>query len=187
MYLVDDKDYISLLAHLLDETLHAALKLASELRSGHERRQVKKIYLLAAQLIRHLIQSYTLGKPLRDGSFADAGLADETGIVLLSAVEDLDNALKLLGAAYHVVELPRSGAVCEVYAVIIQKLALGRLCALLRRLLRGGTAALSRSAAAIAEKPVQEREGRGLAVVVSLRVLAAVGLEAHIHKALNAV
>ena len=149
------------------------------------------MHLLAAQLIRHLTLSNALGKPFRDGCFADTRLADETGIVLLAAVEDLNNALKLLGAAYHVVKLTRSGAICEIYAVIIQKLALGRLCTLLLRLLSrgasGAAAALCRNIAAVAEKPVQKREGRGLAVVVPLRVLAAVGIGAHVHKALNAV
>ena len=103
MHLVNNEDYIALLADLLDKSLHAAFKLASELRSGDQRRQVKKIDLLTAKLIWHLIERYALGKPLRNGGFADARLADKAGVILLAAVEDLDNALKLLLAAYHVI------------------------------------------------------------------------------------
>ena len=138
MYLVYYENYIALLAYLLDKSLHAALELAAKLRSRNERREVKKIYLLTAQLIRHPVERYALGKSLGHGCLADARLADETGIVLLAAVEDLNDALELLLAAYHIVKLPRSGSVCEIYAVIVQKLALRRLSALLGRLLRRG-------------------------------------------------
>ena len=103
MHLVNNEDYIALLADLLDKSLHAAFKLASELRSGNQRRQVKKIDLLTAKLIGHLIERYALSKPLGNGGLADTRLADKAGIVLLAAVEDLDNALKLLLAAYHVI------------------------------------------------------------------------------------
>ena len=188
MHLVDDEDYITLLANLLDKPLHAAFKLTPELRSGHERRE--KVYLLAAQLIRHPVERYALGKPLGNCRFADARLADKAGIVLLTAVEDLNDALELLLAAYHIVELSRAGAVGKIYAVIVQKLTFLRLSALLLGLLRCGTGiipALCRGVIAVSEQSVQKREGRGLAVIIAVGVSVAVGIEAHVHKALNAV
>ena len=187
MHLVDNEDYIALLAYLLNKTLHAAFKLASELRSGNQRRKVKKIHLLAAELIRHLVERYALGKPLRNGGFADARLADKAGVILLAAVEDLDNALKLLLAAYHIIELSGSCSVGKIYAVIVQELALRRLSALLGRLLRSGIIALGRRVIAVSEQSVEKRECCGLAVIIGIVICIIVGVDAHIHKAFDSV
>ena len=187
MHLVDNEDYIALLADLLDKSLHAAFKLASELRSGDQRRQVKKIDLLTAKLIWNLIERYALSKPLGNGSLADARLADKAGIVLLAAVEDLDNALKLLLAAYHIIELSGSGSVGKIYAVIVQELALRRLSALLGRLLRGCIVALGRRVIAVSEQSVEKRECCGLAVIIGIVVCIIIGVDAHIHKAFDSV
>ena len=187
MHLVDNEDYIALLADLLDKSLHAAFKLASELRSGNQRRQVKKIDLLTAKLIGHLIERYALSKPLGNGGLADTRLADKAGIVLLAAVEDLDNALKLLLAAYHIVELSGSGSVGKIYAVIIQELALRRLSALLGRLLRGCIVTLGRRVIAVSEQSVEKRECCGLTVIIGIVICIIVGVDAHIHKAFDSV
>ena len=130
MHLIDDQNDIALLADLLDESLHAAFKLASELRSGNKSRKVKQVDLLVAQLIRHLVHCYALCKALGHGGLADAGLADEAGIVLLAAVEYLNYPLKLLLTADHIIELARPCTVGEVDAVVIQKLFLRRSAAL---------------------------------------------------------
>ena len=184
--LVYDEDDVPCLADLLDEPLHAALELAAELRACDEGREVEEVYLLVAQLVGDAAVGYPLGKPLRDGRLADAGLAYEAGVVLLPAVEDLDDALELLLAADHGVELALARSVREVYAVIIQKLLLGPRrglglallrgsAPLLRAALRGrelaaGGARLRLLAAHVPEEPVQEGEGRRFALVVGIRV-----------------
>ena len=50
--LIDDKNDVAAGLDLGDEALHAALELATELRSGDERRQVEQIDLFVAQLER---------------------------------------------------------------------------------------------------------------------------------------
>ena len=80
MHLVDHKDHIAQLADLLNETLHAAFKLAAELGTGHQRRQVQQIHHLIAQLERHIPLDNTLRQPLGDGGLAHARLADQTGL-----------------------------------------------------------------------------------------------------------
>ena len=186
MHLVDDEDDVAGLAYLLYEPLHAALELAAELRARDEGREVEEVDLLVLELVGHAAVGYALGKALGDGGLADAGLADEAGIVLLAAVEYLDDALELLGAAYHGVQLALPGALGEVDAVVIQKLLLGPRRRLLRsglglgapllraalggRELAAGGARLRPLAAHAAEEAVQEGEGRGLALVVSVGV-----------------
>ena len=84
--LVDHQDDVTQLFDLVDEALHPLLKLAPELSPGHQRRQVEEIDLFIPQLEGHIPRNDPLGKTLRDGGLAHAGLADETGVVLLAAV-----------------------------------------------------------------------------------------------------
>ena len=69
------------------------------------------------------------GEALDDGGLADARLADEHGVVLGAAGEDLHDAADLLVAADHRVELLGAGEGGEVAAVALQDavLLLGRL------------------------------------------------------------
>ena len=189
VHLVYHEDYIAGFPYLLDEALHAALELAPELRPRHERGEVEEVDLLVAELVGHVARGDALGQALGDGRLADAGLAYQAGVVLLAAVEYLDNALKLLLAADHGVQLALARAVGQVDAVVVEKLALGALRGALGRLLRagggGGAALLHRAvlpcgqvaaAAAVpaAEEAVQEGEGGGLALVAVLLAVAGV-------------
>ena len=183
MHLVNDKNDIALLAYLLNKPLHAAFKLASELCACNKCGEVKQIDLLIAQLIRHLVEGNALRKPLGDRRLADTGLADETGVVLLAAVEYLNDALELLLPADHIVKLAGSCPVGEVNAVVVQKLflcrsaavlLLGSICTTLRRI-----CVLS---VLTAEQPVEKRKGRGLTVVLGI-----IRLAVYIHQALNTV
>ena len=69
-------------------------------------------------------------RPFGDRRLADAGFADERGIVLRAAREDLDDALDLGVAADDRVELALAGELREVAAVRVERrrlaLALGR-------------------------------------------------------------
>ncbi len=81
VHLVDDKDDVSLAADLFNETLHARLKLAAELRSRDERSEIEQKYLLVAQLGRYVARGDALretsaiavlptpGSPMRQGLF----------------------------------------------------------------------------------------------------------------------
>ena len=171
VYLVDDEDDISLAADLLNESLHARLKLAAELRSCDERGEIEQEYLLVAQLRRHIAGGNTLRKTLGDRRLADARLADEAGIVFLTAVKDLNDALELFAAADHAVELARAGTVGERDAVVIKKLALAlplaAVLAAARTLGLGAVAVIFGVGGVLrAEKPVEERERCGFPVVV---------------------
>ena len=168
VHLVDDQDDVAQLLDLLDETLHAALKLAAELGARHQGGEIQQVDLLVQQLVGYVPLVDLLGQPLRNGGLAHAGLTDQTGVVLLAAVEDLDGALDLLVPADDAVQLAVSGLLSQGDAVILQKLALGLLFALLVLVsalgagllpLRGlGLGALSR-----AKELVEEGEGGGFA------------------------
>ena len=179
VHLVDDKDHVAGLADLLDEALHAAFKLAPELGARHQRRQVKEIDLLIPQLEGHLSGGNALGQTLGNGGFAHARLADEAGIVLLAAVEDLHHPLDLLLAADNGIQLALGSAAAEVDAVVVQIFMLFLALAVLA--VTGGIFLLSAVVLGrrrTAEEAVEEREGSRLAalliVVILLRQLGQV-------------
>ena len=69
------------------------------------------------------------GEALDDGGLADAGLADQHGVVLRAAREDLHHALDLGLAADHRVELALGGLLRQVAAELVEQLRALRLLA----------------------------------------------------------
>ena len=165
--LVDYKDNIATLPDLLNETLHPAFKLAPELGASHQRGQIQEENLLIPQLIGHIPRGNPLGKALGDGGFAHARLTDETGIVLLAAVEDLNDPLRLHIPADHLVELSLPGTARQVHAVAVQEfMALAfflRIFFLFPVFFPGGRPPYI-GVAGTSEHLVQQRKGRGLTV-----------------------
>ena len=178
--LVDDQDHVAQLADLVDEALHPGLELAPELGPRHQGGQIQQIDLLLPELEGHCAVGNPLGQALGDGSLAHAGLTDEAGIVLLAAVEDLDDPLDLLLPAHHLVQLAVPGPLAEVDAVAVQVLVLGRLFPLAPGAGAGGAVPLLRRVDLLrcisaGEEAVEEGEGGGLAVVLFVHAVLAAG------------
>ena len=117
--LINHEDDVPQLFDLVDQSLHSLLKLATELRSGHQRGQVQQIDLLFPQLIGHIPRHDTLGQTLGNSGLANARLADEAGIVLLPAIQNLDDPLDLLSAADNRVQLSLLGLAVQGDAVAL--------------------------------------------------------------------
>ena len=113
--LVDEQDDLALgLGDLLEHGLQPVLELAAVLRAGDQRADVERDHAPVAQRLGHVAGDDALGEALDDRGLADAGLADQHGVVLGAAREHLDHAADLVVAADHRVELallgaPRSG------------------------------------------------------------------------------
>ncbi len=125
MHLVHEQDDVAALADLLHDLLEALLELAAVLAAGDERRKIERVELLAANGLRHLVGGDELRKPLDDGRLAHTRLADEHGVVLGPAREDLHHALDLLLAADHRVELALVRRAREVAAELVEQRRLG--------------------------------------------------------------
>ena len=124
MHLVDEQNHVAVGLDLIHQSLDAAFELAAELRSGHQRGEVEQMDFFLAQAGRHIAFRNANGKSLRDRGFADAGLADQTGIVLCSAAQNLNHAGNLLIAAHNTVDLVVSGPLRQIGAVRIDIAAL---------------------------------------------------------------
>ena len=138
VHLVDEDDELALArADLLEQRREALLEVAPVLRASDHRRQVQGDDAATGQLRGHLVVRDRLGEALRDRGLAHTGLADEHGVVLRAAGQDLDRLRDLLVAADDRVQPALGGLRREVMTVLVQhgrRRGLPRL--RLRRLLR---------------------------------------------------
>ena len=117
MHLIDEEDDVAVLLHFVHKSLDAAFKLAAELRTGDERREIQKLHFFFAQLRGHFACRNAQGKPLCNGRFTDARLTDETRIILCAAGQNLHHTLNLALAADDGIQLAVSRLHGEVGAV----------------------------------------------------------------------
>ncbi len=121
--LVDERDDLTVgLGDLLEDGLEPLLELAAVLRAGDHRAEVERDDLLVAQRLGHVTGHDALSEALDDRGLADAGLADQHGVVLGAPRQHLHDAPDLLVATDHRVELSGAGAIGEVDAVLLQRL-----------------------------------------------------------------
>ena len=123
VHLVDEQqDLALLLGDLLDDLLEALLELAAVLGAGHHGPQVEGDDPLAGEPLWDVAVHDPAGQSLDDGGLADARLADQHGVVLGAAGEDLDNTPDLLIAADHRVEFALAGQFGKIAAEFFQGL-----------------------------------------------------------------
>ena len=100
--LVDEQDDAAALGlHLGQHGLQPLLELAAILGAGDQRAHVERQQLLVLEALGHVALDDALGQAFGDGGLADAGLADQHGIVLGAPGQHLDGAADLLVAADH--------------------------------------------------------------------------------------
>ena len=137
--LVEEEDHVAGAFRLVDELLEALLELAAVLRSRHHPRHVYRDDALRLHLLGDFAAVDRLRKPFNDGSLSYARLANEDGVVLRPARENLDYALKLLLTPNHGIELslPREVGEIAPESVYCRRLLLLAVLALLRRRFAG--------------------------------------------------
>ncbi len=105
MELVDEEDDRALgRGDLLERGLEALLELAAVLRAGDHAGEVERDHAGAAERLGHLVLRDAQREALGDRGLAHAGLADQDGVVLAPAREDLDRLGDLIVAADHRVD-----------------------------------------------------------------------------------
>ena len=130
MQLVDEEDDAPALGLDLGEHgLEPLLELAAVLGAGDQGAHVEREQPLVLEALRHVALDDALRQAFGDGGLADAGLADQDGVVLGAPGEHLDGAPDLLVAADDGVDLAFGGSRREVARVALQGIV---------ALLRGG-------------------------------------------------
>ena len=123
--LVDEQDGVLGAAHLVHDGLDAFLELAAILGAGHHHGQVEHDDAAVAQQFGDVAVDDQLGQAFDDGGLADAGLAEQDGVVLGAAAEHLDDALDLVGPADDRVEFALAGEFGEVAPETVEGRSLG--------------------------------------------------------------
>ena len=94
--LVDEEDdRLGRGLHLGDDALESVLELALHARAGLESAEVEREDVHVLQLLGDVALGDREGEPLDERRLSDAGLADDDGVVLAPADEDVDDAADL--------------------------------------------------------------------------------------------
>ena len=155
--LIDEQDDVLVLLQLLEHALDALLELAAVLGAGDHAGQVQGDELLVLEVIRHVARRDLLGQALCDGRLANARVADERRVILGAAGQDLDDAVDLLLAADDRVKLALAGGLCQVLAVLGQRLASAAGSRRLGRAVCAGLAGRALALAHVLRKLVEQR------------------------------
>ena len=105
----------------LSTAFQALLELAAVFRAGDQRAHVERQELLVLERFRHVAVDDAQRQAFDDRRLADAGFADQHGIVLRPARQHLHGAADLLVAADHRIELAGARRLGEVAGVFLQR------------------------------------------------------------------
>jgi hypothetical protein len=120
--LVDEEDHLARGGgDLLQHGLEPLLELAAELGAGDQRTKVERHQALVLQALRHVAIDDAQRQAFDDGGLADAGLADQHGIVLGAPRQDLDGAADLLVAPDDGVELAVARGLGQVAGIFLER------------------------------------------------------------------
>ena len=123
--LVDEDDDLALgVGDLLQDGLQAVLEFAAVLGAGDHRAEVERHQPAVTKPLGDVAGDDPLGQALDDRRLADAGLADQHGVVLRAPAQHLDHTTDLVVAADHRVERPLCGGLGEVAGEALQRLEL---------------------------------------------------------------
>ena len=122
---VDEEDDAALfLRDFFKKLLQTFLEFAAVLGARDEARHVEAQHALPLQGVGDFAVDDSLRKPFDDGGLADAGFADQHGIVLAAALQNLHRAADFVVAPDHGVELAAAREVGEVDRVLLERFAL---------------------------------------------------------------
>ncbi|MDH6549847.1 hypothetical protein M2162_003944 [Streptomyces sp. SAI-041] len=125
MQLVDEGDDLPVgVLDLREDGLEPFLELTAVLGPGDHGPEVERDEPLVLERLGHVPLDDPLGEPFDDGGLADAGLADEDGVVLGTTRQHLDDPADLLVAADDGVELAVPCGGGEVGSELLQGLVL---------------------------------------------------------------
>ena len=122
VHLVDEQDDAAVgRGDFGQHRLQPLLELAAIFRAGDQRAHVERHQLLVLQRLRHVAIDDAQRQPFDDGGLADAGLADQHGIVLGAPRQHLDGAADFVVAADHRIELAGAGIGGQVARIFLQR------------------------------------------------------------------
>ena len=121
VHLVDEQDDVLGTLDLVHDALDALFELAAILRAGDHQREVEGDHLTVEEDLRNNTRSDFLGEAFDDGGLAHAGFADEDGVILRAAAEDLHHTADFFLTADDGIEFAGLGEFGEIAAEGLQE------------------------------------------------------------------
>ena len=118
--LVNEEDDVAPGADLFEHLLEALLEVTAVAAPGDQGAEVERVELLARQRLRHFVGHDALGQALDNGGLAHTGLADQDGVVLRPARQDLHHTFDFFGASDDGIELAVTGELGQVPSELIE-------------------------------------------------------------------
>ena len=121
MDFVDEQNGVLVLLDFLHHLLQALFEIAAIARAGEQRAHVEREHGRIGQNLGHVRVDDLARQALGDRRLADAWIANQQRIVLLSAAQHLDGALHFGLAANERIDAPFSRLPIEVDAISFQR------------------------------------------------------------------
>ncbi len=112
--LIDKEDHVFGAADFVHDGLDALFELAAVFGAGDHHGEIKDDDALVGENLGDIVGDDLLRETFDDGGLADAGFAEEDGVVLSAAAEDLHDAFDLIGAADDGVERAFTGELRQI-------------------------------------------------------------------------
>ena len=122
MDFINYKNNISAFLDFPDQALHTAFELPTELCTGNQCCQIQQKYFFLPKLVGNLSGCDSLSQSFRNSSLAHTRFANQAGVILLSAVQDLDHTFRFHIPADHLIQLTLPGTAGQVHAITVQEL-----------------------------------------------------------------
>ena len=117
VHFVDEENRLRPGGERRDDRLESLLEVAAIPRARQQRTGIERKDFRILQRPLHIVVKKPRGETLGHGGLADAGIADEHGVVLAAAAEHFDRPLELLGASDQRIEQPLTRPFGQVHAV----------------------------------------------------------------------
>ncbi len=125
MQFIDKQNHLAFgSGDFVEHGLQPFLELATKFRARDQRAHIERHQPLVAKAFRHVAIDDAQRKPFRNRGLADAGLADEHGIVLRAPRKHLDRAADFFVAPDHGIELAAARSFRQVAGIFLQRIVL---------------------------------------------------------------
>src|SRR5271166_4519603 len=125
LFIDEENDLAGGIFDFSQDGLQAVFEFSAIFCAGQHGAEIECDYALVLEDFRNVTRNDALGEAFDDGGLADAGFADEHGIIFRAAGENLDHAADFFVAADDGIEFPAAGLLGKIASVSLEGQILG--------------------------------------------------------------
>ena len=120
MKLINEEDDVRVFLQFVQNSLHPLFKLSAVLCACYQRGQVEGYDTFAEKGTRYLTLDNTAGKAFSYSRLTNTGFADQYGVILFPAAEDLCNTFQFILSSHNGIETAFLGCTCNITSEIVE-------------------------------------------------------------------